>query len=332
MNTLSKLVAMATTVILLNIGAVRAVETVVAPNEVCVYEFMDYVGGHKCFKLYPNMRYRLVPNVGVLEDKIRSVQVGSDVGVTLFRHKTFGGNWVSKWEHDRFLDEDELGGEISSIIVTQRKGDFSYLPGVQTTTGGTKPKYLKFFPLPERSNEFEARYSDLGFYSDKPVAIDIYGEVEVTLYEHDNFKGDPLTLPGAGYEYHQYPEHFNLKFFEFSNKVSSLVVRVPNPIKKPIKVPITEIHAPPPRGGESTGDAHRAPPAPKYGTPKATLPKPSNDTGQGQLPISADDLVWHCCAEPPIRCDFRLPPFDGKPKPRGTPCTCPGGHPGHACE
>lgn len=46
------------------LGGVADASGPVAPNEVCIYEHVDFVGAPCCYRLEPGMRHKLVPTLG----------------------------------------------------------------------------------------------------------------------------------------------------------------------------------------------------------------------------------------------------------------------------
>ena len=81
-----------------------------------------------------------------------------------------------------------------------------------------------FYPLPERLLDYEARYPNLHWMdmNDKARRVWLYGDVEVTLYEHANFKGKWIRLPGVG---STKQGKFELNPYQFDGIASSLVIR-----------------------------------------------------------------------------------------------------------
>lgn len=241
----------------------------VAPNEVCIYEHVDYVGASRCFRLEPWMRHKLVPSLGAgMNDRASSLLVGKDVLVLLYEHANFGGTtYPFDANYPRF--SDRMNDRVSSLIVRRSSskknvggslvwvGDGVILQG----SGGQK----MFYPLPERLDEREARFPSLGPMNDKAVRIGLFWDLDAILYEHANFSGKPLKLPGAGDT--QNKDWFDLPSYQFGGRASSLVVRARGDL--PAIQLKSQALPPPPRSDEPLGgEPHRAPPAPVTITPK----------------------------------------------------------------
>jgi hypothetical protein len=212
----------------------------VAPNEVCIYEHINYVGESACFRLEPGMRHKLVPTVGRMNDRASSIHVGEGVAeVFIYEHARFGGR---SWELDTSVP---ILGRFNDIVSSmtiyptgnllqkwwqERRTDATPLffrkgRGVELVKSGRigSSGEVVFYPLAERLNDLEAVYPNLHWMdmNDKAIIVRLLGDVEVTLYEHANFGGKPLPLPGAG----STQKDFNLRDFHFDGIVSSLKVR-----------------------------------------------------------------------------------------------------------
>jgi hypothetical protein len=223
---------------------------VVAPNEVCIYEHVDFGGTAMCHRLMPGMRLKLVPKIGgYMNDRASSVHVGEDVYVILFKHPQFVGDALQLGGSRNRIDD--FNDQISSMIINRKGMYASFVILENSNLDGV------FYLLPERLNESEARYPNLGKMNDKAYRLRMTPNVEVTLYEHANFAGKALTLSAPG----QTPSTFWLQDYQFKGRASSLVIRDRSPqevIQGQIKLP----PAPPPRDSSSGGRKHRAPPAP----------------------------------------------------------------------
>lgn len=243
----------------------NAANAAIMPNQVCIYEHQDFVGASRCFLLGPGMRHKLVPTLDSgMNDRASSVQVGNEVAVIMWKHAHFRSDGGTYSYH--FLESTRNLGDandkVSSMMIV-RKGEANNLRGVSLSN---KYEDNAFYPLPERLDQAEARYPSLGEYNDKAgIAYLDPDREEVTLYEHANFAGKSLTLPGA-VPLKQY--QYFLSNYQFGERASSLVVRARGDIPIAVKPPSLPPR-PPPRGGEGpAGGSHRAPPAPMAITPK----------------------------------------------------------------
>jgi len=205
---------------------------VVAPNEVCIYEHVDYVGWPKCFSLEPGMRHKLVPTLDQIgmNDRTSSIQMGQEVNVIIFEHAHFAGKSV---RHDvsvldlvspgiRVGSQSNFNDIVSSMIIVPRQTPLS---GARLGTGLASFTNMEvFYPLPERLLDYEARYPNLDWMNmnDKAINLLIQGDVEVTLYKDANFEGDRIILPTVGTPG---VASFDLSRYQFSENISSLTVK-----------------------------------------------------------------------------------------------------------
>jgi hypothetical protein len=167
------------------------------------------------------------------------------------------------YKHEDFNDR------ISSMIIFSKKMWVSgvFLIGHHGSMMSSPIKMWAFYPLPESLNESEARYPTLGWMNDEAIKVTLYNDVEVTLYEHANFAGKPLKMPGADFRPLVIGElyGFELQKYQFDRRASSLVVRARGPQQQVIQGQVKLPPAPPPRDGSGSGKTHRAPPAPSSG-------------------------------------------------------------------
>jgi hypothetical protein len=263
------------------------------PNEVIVYEHANFVGRYIRFKLQPGMRQLHVPGLPEdMNDVISSIQVGSKVAVMVFRDANFeniSGHMGAPGPGKEFafqLAEKEspifesektlyLNDDITSLIVIPK--EIMQPIGVMLGDRGSTDWGIKFFPLPEFLSQTEAKYSTLPNMNDDANVVTLYpnnpnfaafGKVQVTLYEHADFKGRNITLPGA--DGSMPPDaSFGLGSYQFDDSASSLVVRW---------VDNSPAFQPPPPAPPPPSTAHAtAPPAPdtKTAPPDRTPPPPS---------------------------------------------------------
>lgn len=204
--------------------AVLAVE----PNEVIAYEHVNFVGDHRSWKLTPDMRQRNVEFIGSdFNDIISSVQVGSDVEAVFFEDANWGGHNYGFYKGNL----NELGGggndSFSSLIIVPKGQHIfgvsldKYTPN--TILGGGLHPDAQFFPIPQFKKDTLAYYEAVnGVMNDEAVFMQMFGDMEVTLYEHGHYGGQSLTLPGADKSIKQ----FYLNEYGFDKRISSVVVKV----------------------------------------------------------------------------------------------------------
>ena len=260
----------------------------VGPNQVIVFQHNDFVGKSKPFTLEAGMRHKLVPTLGDFNDKVSSILVGENVKVRVFKHVHFTGKdrdfttvkRLSDFkEFDALFQHGDLNDWISSMIIYPRSKKSP--AGVSLTRGtwvwGTRTKigdnYLhQFFPLPEQKTQDRAEFPSFSDYmNDKAEYLYLKGDVIVRVFEHANFKGQPLPFPGAGPS--QDKSDYNLETYQFKNKISSLTIQA-----------VGDEAWEPRKDAGPGGTPHRAPPAMtphevKVITPQKTAQKKDMNTG-----------------------------------------------------
>ena len=205
--------------------------------EVVVYDSPNHRGRSEKYILQDNMRQNLVPFVGWgMNDRISLIRVGYRVGVILFYHRDFSGRAKIFFDTTSLLEPD-FNDEASSIIIFDR--DFGEPMGALLGQGpvsedsllrGLYPEPSLFYPLPESLEDIETRIDFLKDFNDQAEWAFIargagsrYREIDVeaVIFEHDEFRGNSLSLP-------PYPRDarpfFLLEEFGFNRKASSLIV------------------------------------------------------------------------------------------------------------
>ena len=207
-------------------------------NEVAVYEHINFVGNQRIYALEPGMRQKLVwilPND--IDRMISSIQVGVKVGVMFFTGVNFRdeGNVTLQ---SIYQLPPEYNDKISSLIIFPKEWKaplgvemigMYYKPGlVQGQT--IEVRIGRFFPAPEKMSESTAFYPDIGYeLNDRTHEARLFPGTEtspvckqiwVKLFEHANFGGRSITLPGPGSSLFI----FQLSDYQFMNITSSLQV------------------------------------------------------------------------------------------------------------
>lgn len=258
--------------------------TSVDPFEVIAYEHVNFVGEYKRFKIEPGMRHKLVPYVGGMNDRISSIQVGSKVKVFMFMHKNFNEYMGDYYDSAKILP-GSINDSISSLIVSPKEcGHFPI--GAFLTDHRTFSHRRQFFPLPEPLNETEARYANLPNMNDDANEISFYpfkqapvcGNVQVTLYEHANFKGGSITLPGGDGSIPD--DGFPLSNYKFGDTASSLIVRLTGSAQAP-QTQVTQVQVAKPMIQPSVSSSTRvvAPQAPVTAQTSSDRTPPSPSSG-----------------------------------------------------
>jgi hypothetical protein len=234
----------------------------VAANEVRVFKEFDFVGASASFKLEADMRHKLVPYLGSLNQDVSSILIGADVAVLCFSKQNFfdplrpAQGWGTSLPRLRV----EWNDEISSLIVYRKKdawGSNNNLNpfGIYLVYGQGAAFRERFIALPEKLNAIETRVPSLeSDWDNKAQFAGVDKVVEARLFDLPQFKGSSISLPGAA------PDKINLRYYTlnyygFNEKLSSLIVRL-----KGAAPPVPE------RGGPG-GTPHRAPPAGTAPTP-----------------------------------------------------------------
>jgi len=275
--------------------------TILDPNEIIVYEHANFVGRYMRFRLEPGVRYLLVRVLPEsMNDVISSIQVGSNAAVMLFEDASFedmdGHFSVPLYKPHRFPFSDHivresertpvsfLGDSISSLIVFRK--ELLQPSGVWLSDQGRNDYGYKFFPL--SSSGGEAGYGGLREMNDDANEVIVYpndpsapayGKVFATLYEHSDFSGRNITLPGAD---GVMPADglFKLNAYQFGDITSSLRVRVVEPV---VLAQVGKVALP-----ESTSARTTAPPAPD----KKEAPSDRTPTLPQAVPVPDISGLW----------------------------------------
>jgi len=171
-------------------------DAVVGPYEVIAYEHANFQAITKSWRLAPGMRQLLVEEVGrELNDHIDALRIGERVGVALFDGAYFAGPWRCFESTTRDAGFPTRNRASSLIIYPKEAGGPL---GVELHGNWT----TQFFPLPELATESVAGYPTIGNALNETVwYVQIYGdygEMEVVLFEHEDFQGKQLPLPEPG--------------------------------------------------------------------------------------------------------------------------------------
>lgn len=225
-------------------------------NEVAVYEHVNFVGNQRIYALEPGMRQKLVwilPND--IDRMISSIQVGAKVGVMFFTGVHFRDEGNATLQSISQLPP-EYNDKISSLIIFPKEWKaplgvemigWYYTPGPVKgqSTGVIKGQ---FFAAPEKMSERTAFYPDIGYeLNDRTHEARLFPGTEtspvckqiwVKLFEHANFGGRSITIPGPGSSLYV----FQLSDYQFSKITSSLQVTASSEIsiQKPLDRPLQE--------------------------------------------------------------------------------------------
>lgn len=183
----------------------------VEPYEAVVYEHPNYAGKSLTYDIRSGMCQRIEPEIGKarMNDRLTSVRVGSGVGAMLFEHRNYAGPHLLLSESRNDLRPDYMNDRVSSLVVYPR----SLSGPIGVWLIGSKSE---FYPVGEACRR--ADYPRV-VYSDNASKLYISGPMEVTVYEHPDFKGaSAVFTAGDTGRHHDLPNHL-------SRKVSSLRVK-----------------------------------------------------------------------------------------------------------
>ena len=167
-------------------GLIAGSSFAIGPKEVCVYEHANYQGQKQCYVAGANGFQ--VPDLGIFNDKISSIDVGSEVMVETFEHANFGG--VNVWFHASTAFTSYLNDQISSLKISSSDPRTVCLFKDGNFTGERK-----CFKL---NGQAEAFYNltDFPGWNDQASSVDITatafnfpGTLFVEAFEHMNGQG-----------------------------------------------------------------------------------------------------------------------------------------------
>ena len=181
------------------------------PYEAAVFEHPNYAGKSLTYEIRPGMCQRIEPEIGKakMNDRLSSVRVGSGAGAMLFEHRNYAGPHLLLSESRNDLRPHYLNNRVSSLIVYPR----SLSGPIGVWLIGSKSE---FYPVGEACRR--ADYPRL-VYSDSASKLYISGPMEVTVYEHPDFKGASAVFTAG-----DTGSHYDLPS-NLSRKVSSLRVK-----------------------------------------------------------------------------------------------------------
>ena len=205
----------------------------VDPYEVVVYEHYDYITEQPAavsYKLELGMRQKLVPYVGdALNDQLSSIRVGANVGVALFRHVDFGGGYETYFSSQNALP-NSINDQVSSLIVFPKQ--LLQPIGATLVDARWDGENHWFYPAAEYLGEFLTSYPVIDEMNDDANRVvftptdpqsPAYHKISVSLFEHANYQGRSVILPGAD-EWIPNDSTFYMNWYNFDDSASSLSV------------------------------------------------------------------------------------------------------------
>ena len=237
--------------------------SVAAPDEVILYEHIDYVGKHRAWRIAPGDQFLYVPYVGDdLNDRISSIHVGSDVHVWLFKDAYFAGapfdcmgERIDKSVSSLHQSHPDCADRVSSLIIGLKSAGDPI--GIDLEDNAEYPFYDTFVPVATtniyRSGAVEcfglkkvaqmfkpiyqnvdqiiiypySSFSRIGFHHPP----DNLRKVSVTVFDRPGCTGDSITIPGPGSD----KVFFDLGKYGFNDRAASL--RITYTYKGPRKGP-----------------------------------------------------------------------------------------------
>ncbi|MDE1463345.1 beta/gamma crystallin-related protein [Spartinivicinus poritis] len=189
-------------------------------KRVTLFRHCDFQGNYANLK---RGKYNLAKlnRYGILNDDVSSLYVPYGYQVTLYEHDNFQGRAITLTGNDRCLVNNGFNDKVSSLIISKvrhapqpQQPYRPYNPNLVTAYQHCKFKGYRSSLRPGYYNLQQLR--QLGIKNDDISSFSVPRGYEVTLYEHDNFKGRSITLQSSDK---------CLVNNGFNDKLSSLVVR-----------------------------------------------------------------------------------------------------------
>lgn len=234
----------------------------VGPYQVIVYEHNDYVGKSQSFDLNTRThRIKIINRLNSsLDNNVSSIHVGSEVMAILFDHhdfhanlsglpgmmtmgkaavralnpmmwfnkpsKTYGLNYVNVGFYESSSPKVQHNDIYTSMIIVPRNCQYAWGVGLYNFQDG----FVRVEPIPDDKKFKKRVVPDFGSYlGDKISAVAFWGKnirnTRVTLFEHANFSGKQLALPGPGSQ----KVEFQLRDYQFDRITTGVKVFVSDP-------------------------------------------------------------------------------------------------------
>ncbi|WP_163836623.1 beta/gamma crystallin-related protein [Spartinivicinus ruber] len=191
-------------------------------KRVTLFRHCDFQGNYANLK---RGKYNLakLSRYGVLNDDVSSLYIPSGYQVTLFEHDNFRGRSITLTGNDRCLVNNGFNDKVSSLVISKyrpapQQPYRPYDPNLVTAYQHCKFKGYRSSLRPGQYNLRQLQ--KLGIQNDDISSFSVPRGYQVTLYEHDNFRGRSITLQGSDK---------CLVNNGFNDKLSSLVVRKVRP-------------------------------------------------------------------------------------------------------
>lgn len=199
----------------------------IVPYEIRLYLQPNFQGPFLSYKIESGMRQRLVSSISESwAGRIKSVQIGPEVAITLFQKKHFrfsGSGYISLTSSVAYVTKSVLGDAdkfMSLIVYPIRVGN-----PLGILAGSSVRGDFRFFPLPENMAGKASNYADirhlvgpinfvLFFFGKTPGS-----QVAATFFSETSWSGQSLKLPTQ-----EGGESYNLADFGFARRTRSLMI------------------------------------------------------------------------------------------------------------
>jgi hypothetical protein len=199
----------------------------IVPNEIRLYLQPNFQGPFLSYKIESGMRQRLVSSISeAWAGRIKSVQIGSEVAVTLFQNKHFrfyGSGYVSITSSVADIAKSVSGAAnrfMSLIVYPIRVGN-----PLGILAGSSVRSDFRFFPLPENMDGKASSYADIRHLV-APINFVLFffgktpgSQVAATFFSEISCSGQSLKLPTQ-----EGRESYNLADFGFARRTKSLMI------------------------------------------------------------------------------------------------------------
>jgi len=214
-----------------------------APNEVILYEAVDFIGDSESFKLPPGLPYWGTPVGNKLHGKVSSIRIGSDVGVFLFERGDFKSNHSLNTSHcwHNFKDSSHPGEDTNfpwykgleffspshntkllecndfyNGLIIYDQHAFEGLIGAQVYGWKLKEYYYPLFLYPPHTSSHCFDLQDDIYFSTLRIIRPGTLEHKVTaiVFKQNSCAGEGVAFPGSGSNM----KYFGLYKYTFSDK------------------------------------------------------------------------------------------------------------------
>ena len=194
-------------------GLIASSSFAISPDQVCLYEHVNYQGESRCFSINDNGGE--FSQVGNFNDKASSIEIGSQVTTLVYEHGGFAGTFMVLSSNLPQLYT--MNDAISSLKIIDRDPRKVCLFKDVNNTGG-----YKCFSLGGKN---QASYNLTDFPGWNDVVSSIYindtadgynGSLYFEAYEHSNFQGQKWT----------YDQQYTNSIGDANDRISSIILKL----------------------------------------------------------------------------------------------------------